>query len=262
MTRRAATGVVIAFATTGFLAAQLDEIPPGLRAVGVLPLVLVLPGFALLEAISPLNLSLTERALLSITLSMAIAIMGGLGLHFTSVGLNAESWSVLLAGTTLALWAVALVRLYGRAEAPAPAPWRRPSYRTGVIAGLATVITIGSLVLARTPLPANHVDGYTALWIEPPNASGTVRIAVESAELAAMRYMLQVRHSGDVVATRTITLSPGERWEWQLRFAVDSARSSLLEANLFRIGDASPYRSVHLAPSTNSNFSEITANAS
>src|SRR5437899_947045 len=62
-----------------------------------LPLVLVLPGYALTSALFPRQvLGVPERVVFSLALSLVIVILGGLVLNFTAFGLHASSWSVLL----------------------------------------------------------------------------------------------------------------------------------------------------------------------
>ena len=80
-----------------------------------LPLVLVLPGYALIAAMFPKQaLGGAERAVFSLGLSLVIVILGGLVLNWTSFGLHASSWAVLLACITLGASAVALIRRRGQ----------------------------------------------------------------------------------------------------------------------------------------------------
>src|SRR5258708_19924598 len=79
-------------------------VPPDIALIRILtlPLVLVLPGYALTAALLPnRSLGVAERLMFSLGLSLAVVILGGLALNWTPFGLRAISWAVLLAGLTL-----------------------------------------------------------------------------------------------------------------------------------------------------------------
>src|SRR5947209_13497361 len=79
-----------------------------------LPLVLLLPGYALTSALLPRQtLGIAERLLLSLGLSLTIVILGGLVLNQTPFGLAKSSWAVLLTGITLSACIVAFIRRQG-----------------------------------------------------------------------------------------------------------------------------------------------------
>src|SRR5712692_8392038 len=92
-------------------------VPPNIVPIRIvtLPLVLVLPGYALTSALFPnRSLGVAERLVFSLSLSLIIVILGGLALNWTPFGLRPGSWAVLLSGITLAAGAVALVRRRGQ----------------------------------------------------------------------------------------------------------------------------------------------------
>ena len=80
-----------------------------LRVV-TLPLVFILPGYALTCALLPTVKFGAERFVLSLGLSLAAVIVGGLLLNLTPFGLQTDSWAILLGGITLGASAVAIVR--------------------------------------------------------------------------------------------------------------------------------------------------------
>jgi uncharacterized membrane protein len=109
-------------------------------------------------------------------------------------------------------------------------------------------VTAGALALARSPLRAEGVQGYTALWVLPPReGSKAVRIGVRSAEVQPVHYRLAVRRSGRVRFERTIRLSPGEVWRQGIRMREKGSGSGRVEALLYKQGRSSPYRRVDLA---------------
>src|SRR5438067_5670942 len=92
-------------------------VPPDIVFIRILtlPLVLVLPGYALTSALFPgRSLGVPERLVFSLSLSLAIAILGGLALNLTPWGLGTDSWAVLVASITLVACAVALIRRRGQ----------------------------------------------------------------------------------------------------------------------------------------------------
>lgn len=98
-----------------------------LRVVAGVPLVLVLPGYALSAVALPdrvrpayINAAVWHGMWIA-GLSLATAVLGGLLLNLTPAGLTRAGWTVTLAGTTLvALIAAAIVRTR-RLPAAAPA---------------------------------------------------------------------------------------------------------------------------------------------
>ena len=88
-------------------------VPSGWVPVRILtlPLVLVLPGYALTTAIFPKReLGGPEHFIFSLGLSIVIVILSGLILNFIPFGLHVSSWAITLSAITLAACAVALVR--------------------------------------------------------------------------------------------------------------------------------------------------------
>src|SRR5437867_4006260 len=86
--------VVVAFALAA-MGSVLFDVNPVLRLALAIPLVLALPGYALLSAVfsgSP-GLSAPERVLFTLGASAAIAVIGGLALNSTPWGLRADSWA-------------------------------------------------------------------------------------------------------------------------------------------------------------------------
>src|SRR4051794_12377385 len=100
--RRIDLAVVSALALLGLGVALVGSGNVVLRTLCVLPLVFVLPGYALVAVVFPNGaLGYAERILFSVGMSLAIAIFGGLLLNLLPWGLQATPWAILLAGTTL-----------------------------------------------------------------------------------------------------------------------------------------------------------------
>lgn len=104
--------LVSVLAVTAMVLATLGWTDSSLRVLFALPLVLVLPGYALAEALWPKRMFLTrsERVLFALGLSLLAAIIGGLTLHAGGWGLYPNTWALFLGGLTLVGSMVALLR--------------------------------------------------------------------------------------------------------------------------------------------------------
>ena len=142
-----------------------DDVPVRILT---LPLVLVLPGYALTAAMFPKRaFGIPERLVFSLSLSLIIVILGGLALNIMPFGLRASSWAVLLGVITLGAIGVALARRRG--EGMQPGQSRRwnigLSIPQGVLIGLAMVVLSGTVVMsfigaAKQPRPGFTDSGF------------------------------------------------------------------------------------------------------
>jgi uncharacterized membrane protein len=223
-----------------------------LRIAFALPLLFVLPGYSLSEAlffrptIEPLR-----RLLVSVALSIALAVLIGLILDLTPFGLRVGSWAVALVLATAGESVVASIRR-DRASAPGPrVDLLRLKGRDTALLLLAALLVSGGIAFARTPLPATRAQGYTGLWILRSHLIGRVRVGVTSGELHATDYRLVVRQGARKLYERPrLQLAPGQRWADTIRLRGIAPTHQLIEALLYR--DDHPhtvYRLVRLWPS-------------
>src|ERR1700733_3127881 len=92
---------------------------PGVSIILALPLVFLLPGYALIDILScKSHLDGLYRFVFSLVLSVTIDILGGFALNFFPIGLREISWAALLGLLTavLALVAMGLRRKYSLNE--------------------------------------------------------------------------------------------------------------------------------------------------
>jgi uncharacterized membrane protein len=208
-----------------------------------LPLVLILPGYALISAVFPSRvLGIPERLLFSLSLSLVIVVLGGLVLNWTPFGLRASSWSVLLGGITLSASAVALLRR--REQDINGSEWLRIkgiglTFRQWLLLSLAVVITCGAIVVSMIGAARQPFPGFTQLWILPmgrTNPKNAVRLGVRNMESTVMEYRLDVDMDGKVVKVwPSIGLRPNEQWEATLVLPQTSnADGTQVEAILYR----------------------------
>lgn len=252
MKSRALDLVVTVALAAGAMTAMLWAPSPGasgvdgaLRIFFALPLVLVLPGYALTAALFPgKSLSLAERTLFSLGLSLALAALGGLALHWAPTGLRASSWAALLGNTTLLCSLVALVRRVRLPTQPA---------QLGVVLtqgqalalGMAAVIACGALLVAHDGALNRRDPGFTQLWVVPDEATAgqAVRLGVANREAGTVRYRLQLQSGSEVVSTwPTIVLGPNQQWQEVVALPRDG---EMVEAVLYRLdAPQDPYRQV------------------
>ena len=238
--------VVLALAALAVVAAA---IPAGtwtpLRAILVLPLALVLPGYALTSAIfwrrAP---ALPERIVLALGLSVVTTALASLFLYLVSFGLTLRSWVAALAVVTVSATVVAAARPLPAADGSTRVGRRqalRPPLRPLpiAIAVAAAGLVAAAVVLARTPLPSPSAPGYTALWLTRDSRSSALTLGVRSEEHHRTRYVLRLMLSGRITR-RHLALAPGQAWEERLPPAAQAA------ASLYRVGRPGVYRSVRL----------------
>ena len=232
---------VIAIALVAAVLALLVPADIVLIRILTLPLVLVLPGYALTSALFPRRaLGIPEHLSFSLGLSLAVVILGGLALNWTPFGLRASSWAVLLAGITLGASAVALVRQ--RRQSVSAPEWLRVgnagfTLRQALLLGLAAAIVCGAVAVSIIGAERQPHPGFTQLWILPAggaNAENAVRLGVSNMESSAMEYRLDVNVDGKVVKEwPAIDLEPNKKWEATL-VLLPTGSVTRVEADLYR----------------------------
>ena len=105
------------------------------------------------------------------------------------------------------------------------------------IAVAAACLAAGAVVLARTPLSSPSASGYTALWLTHKPHSAALTVGVRSEEHHRTRYRLRLVLAGHV-SRRRFALAPGETWQRTLPPVPHAA------ASLYRAGHPGVYRSV------------------
>jgi hypothetical protein len=209
---------------------------PLLRLILAAPLVLVLPGAALL-GLFPGRMAAPGRYALMAGLSMAVCVLGGLLLNAVGA-LTTLGWFVLLSAISLA----------GALVAPHPhaaisRPWSglafRPRHGVLVAATLAAMtVTWGASLRNATDF---HPFAYTDFWMLPvqPGSTG-YEVGIRNQERRPEVVSLRVTVDRTLVGMwRDIAVAPGETV--LKRVALPEGRTA--EAMLFRAG---PDNSVEL----------------
>jgi uncharacterized membrane protein len=208
-----------------------------------LPLVLVLPGYALTSALFPVRApGIPERLVFSLGLSLVIVILGGLLLNLAPFGLSASSWAVLLGGITIGACAVAFVRRRrqsGAASGSSGIAGFGLTFRQWLLLGIAVVIVGEAIAVSVIGAERQPYPGFTQLWILPAkgvNAKNTVLLGVRNMENTDMNYFLDVNVDGKLVKKwPSIDLKQSENWETTLVIPQTThVGSAMVEAMLYR----------------------------
>ncbi len=102
-------GAVVALALLAFVLALVPLTGP-VRTAALLPLVLILPGYALVAALfMPGEISRELRVVLSVPFSVGVSVLGGVVVQLV-IGLDRPVWAALLASATVVAAFVALRR--------------------------------------------------------------------------------------------------------------------------------------------------------
>lgn len=222
-----------------------------LRVMVALPLVLVLPGYAITTVLwSRRMLGGIERLLFSVGLSICVVILSGLVLNLTSWGLQANSWAVMLGSITVGASAGGWLRWRKDVVVPLVPLGLGGNLRAGLMLAVATVGMITAVGMARFPTPQQGLQGYTALWMLPVDDRNqhAVRVGIQSMEFSATAYRLDLEVNNQVVQQWTsIELRTGEKWEGVVELPEEQLNAKEVEAVLYRVGNPSfVYRQVTL----------------
>ncbi len=231
---------------------------PLLVAVG-LPLVLLAPGYALSAVLVPdRSFGLAERLLLSVGVSIAIAVVGGLLLNLLPGPLDAGLWRTFLAGFTLFVGIYALWRREQGLPAPGPLVTRVSMREASLAAGGALLIGLalglGAIGISPTSSSAaggelSSNDRFTQLWATPAQngAQRVIRVGLRNYEDETMVYRVTLEAGGNVFAEwPQVTIKTGASWQAQAATPANLAGSDVT-ANAYRANETTPYRHVRIA---------------
>lgn len=212
-----------------------DWVP--IRVILAIPMVLVVPGYALVSALFPKpTVTFAEQTLLSSCGSIAIAILGGFGLYWTPWGLQSISWAVLLSSITYVATVVALLRRNKQATFFARRKRTAISVKQVLLMAVACLIFSAAVAIARTPVSALDVSGYSQLWMLPSHTQGTIRLGLRSEEFTDVQYRLELKIDNAVVKTwPSIDLKSGQEWETTTNLAREQLEGKDVEALLYRL---------------------------
>jgi hypothetical protein len=227
----------------------LDGLPI-LHALLTIPLVLFLPGYALVSAVFPtLVVPSVERLLMSVGGSIAISVLVGLGLGISPFGLNAGSWAVVLVALTLGLLVVAWVRRARAGVVGARPRIASMPLRAAVLMVISVLIVADVVLGARLAATEAQAPVPVQLWLIPVSgAHEQARLGVNSgADGGDFRIVLTTQ--GETIHSFDVTLGPEQTWETVVLFP-EEIRAQPIVARLYEGSSLEESRFVTLQPVT------------
>ncbi len=248
-----------------------------LRVVFALPLLLFLPGYALICTIFPKKSELSgiERFTLSIGLSIAITVFDGFAISVTPwrfrpmpivFSLSAITTFFVLVATLVRLRISSNERYYfdfstisefirSIREDKEPASDIEKALIIALIGSI--IIASGMFIYAKLTFKEER---FTALYILGKGGKAEnyptelylleptpIIVGVENYEHALVNYTLQVKLGGYLLHEQRITLKHGEKWEDKVNVTPKHVGKRMkLEFLLYKENNPSVYRSVHL----------------
>ena len=262
------------------LAPFLSETP--IRTALGLPMVLFLPGYALIAALFPAkdDLDGIERVALSFGLSIAVVPLIGLGLNYTPWGIRLLPILVALSVFTILMCAIAVVRRSSLPEEEQfDVPFRqgyinikkemleKPQSRLDKALSILLVISIIASVVTLTYVIVTPKQGekFTEYYILGPEGmadnyptafelgdSGNVIVGVVNHEYEPINYTMELRLDNRSLPlsnkVSNIYLEHNETWEQPLEFTPDTVGEDMkLQFLLFKEeNQTAAYRDLHL----------------
>jgi uncharacterized membrane protein len=194
-------------------ATELETLPVWFLPVG-LAMVLVFPGYVLVKVFLP-SLEGTTVLLLSVSLSIALDVVGILVLNALPWGLRPTSWSVWLGGIILLGCLVAAIKrhyhpdLNTRILSPFKINWR-----VVIPLLIAASITLVSIFIARSVFMQSGTI-FTQLWALPTTIEAPYKfqIGIRNYERRDEQYDLYVESQGKYIYSESdIKVASNEAW--------------------------------------------------
>jgi hypothetical protein len=208
---------VAGLAVAGLVGA-LIPLPEPVRMVALLPLALVVPGYAVAAALfRPGEISSELRAVLSVAFSIGEAVLGGLAVQLV-LPLDRAVWAATLALTTLLAVAIALDR-----RDTMPADSGEPKVKLPRVSLAAVAAMLAAMAIAGWGI-ALATDGvhrqlarahFTSLSLVPGGsspASQGAEVGVLNHEGSAAAYRLTVRQGSRTIGSWRLRLEPDQNW--------------------------------------------------
>ena len=226
--------------------------------IGLL-LVFVAPGYIISVALFPESTwSFMERTILTMGLSLAVSVLGGIILYAMKIPLLAETWALFYGSIILVMGAIAIIRRLikeypaRRKSDRAPESHTHLMPRPGQLAlfGLAVLIFLSAMVLAQNVARVYPDTEIVQLWMLPGESSAgpSVRIGAMVNGSAPEEYSLWLERGGYTVQTWPhLTFEPDKRWEITVQVNPNMPGTGPIEAFLYRYDQPTiPYRHVTL----------------
>jgi hypothetical protein len=227
----------------------LDGVP-ALRVIVTLPLVLILPGYALVTTLFPARgVPAVERLLMTLGASIALAILTGLALGVSPFGIGPTTWPAALVGETFVLVTLAWLR---RVAAGATGLRPRASgmpIRGVVMVAISVLIAADAVLGARIAATDSQGAVPVQLWLIPASdAHDQGRLGMRSGPDGG-HFVLALTSQGETIHSFSLDLAPEQTWETIVLFP-ETIRSQPIVARLYQGTSTTELRFVTLQPAT------------
>jgi uncharacterized membrane protein len=249
------------------------QIPIHPLIVGIIlavPLVFILPGYALAQCLfhkqssepassHTLELGLqidqsvgaVDQIIFSLGLSMAIDVLAGFMLNILPIGLQAQSWVIFLGITTTVF---ALLAAYFRRKnivKIASTPRLHITIGEYMLFGLAILVVVAAVWDSMNRPVEQPQPSFTQLWMLPSNQmnnSCVVSIGIESFESTSVTYrVVMTVNEAQVNTWSSISLAPQGKWGQLVSIRPGITDTMYIETQLYRADKPKAvYRDVHL----------------
>lgn len=220
------------------------------RVLFAVALVGILPGYALTTAIFvKYPLGFAEKLAFSCGLSLGLAAVGGLLLHFTPWGLQPASWVIYLGGITVVANALALGRMQQTTQVDLSVihvPLRLHQLLLMLLAG---IVIMGAYLTARAGAENRPAPQFTQLWLLWADESQSeVQLGIQNQENGIRQYRLVLStRQGQAQEWPVIALAPGETWQTTFPPPPAVGETDFIKATLYRLeAPQEIYREVYL----------------
>jgi uncharacterized membrane protein len=248
-----------------------------IRTILGIPMVLFLPGYALIAALFPRKTDLDgiERLALSFGLSIAVVPLIGLGLNFTPFGIRLVPILVSISVFTLAMLLIAYIRRSKLSEEErfeVPLSYMYSSLRSEIFSSkkgvdrILTIILILSILasiimLVYVIVTPKQGEKFTEFYILGDNGkadgyptkmvagrTSSVIVGITNQEYRLTNYTLNISLENQTIKTMQVNLMHNSTWEEKVLFTPEKTGDNLkLEFLLYKEDNfTAPYRDLHL----------------
>lgn len=248
-----------------------------IRTILGIPMVLFLPGYALIAALFPRknDLDSIERLALSFGLSIAVVPLIGLGLNFTPFGIRLVPILVSLSIFTLAMLLIANLRRSQLSEEErfqVPFAYIYSSLKSEIFSskkGLDKILTIililsilaSIIMLIYVVVTPKQGEKFTEFYLLGDNGKAegyptsmeagkisSVIVGISNQEYVLTNYTMNISLENNTLNTIKVQLMHNATWEEKVLFTPEKAGDNLkLEFLLYKEDNiTAPYRDLHL----------------
>jgi uncharacterized membrane protein YhdT len=244
--------LIVTVALMNVILALFPSHPPVMGIVLALPLVFLLPGYALIETLFYRHsFDSIYRFMLFIGTSLSIDILSGFILNILPGGLQARSWATFLGLLTVVFSLLSAYLRRGSSRGEIQLPKFRFRMYEYVLLGLSIIVAILSIEYSVVKATQQPYPDLTQLWMLPSlqtDNNCAVRLGIHSFEATSETYRLTMAVNGiQVNMWPSIVLAPQAEWERLVAILPRSTSSAYVEVRLYKSDKPETvYHEVHM----------------